>query len=137
MLILAKILIKFLGFYCRFQERLEKISIYYFFQARTLENQIDVKLVSLSKFGTNLGQARSKPASDRKTNADRQPLLANGSTSDTEDEQSDKCRDEVYKTCFAVIDSNKILYACLWSLYGAQHLPQTDMVRFVNQACVK
>lgn len=53
-----------------------------------MENQIDIKLVSLSKFGTSLGQASNARPVDRTVGADRQPLLANGSTSDTEDDAS-------------------------------------------------
>ena len=49
------------------------------FQARTLENQIEIKLVALSKFGTTLGQAKtSRPPSALNRpvgTGDREPLL--------------------------------------------------------------
>lgn len=48
------------------------------FQARQLENQIDLKLVSFSKLGTNFGQSAS---SESPLGDDKAPLLGGGASS--------------------------------------------------------
>ena len=88
-----------------------------------MENQIDIKLVSLSKFGTSLGQAsNAKPKSDRTVSADRQPLLANGSTSDTEDDpKSDKSRlSEMTTELDSLLNQLSSVNESLSSLAGGQ-----------------